>query len=339
MQQDGNTKVSALFETAVAAAVRAPSVHNTQPWRWRLDGETIRLFADRDRQLPATDPSQRALLLSCGAALHHLRMALAEAGLTASVTYFPDLADPDHLADITATTAAPSPEDLDMAAAIPDRRSDRRRFGPRPVPARQLRAVARAALPYSAAARLVPPNLRDLLAEVGHLAADRHRADPGYQRELSAWSGRHGTADGVPAANTPPVRGGDLAMRFFAEPELADRPLPDDTAEWFALCTPADDRLARVKAGEAASAVLLTATGLGLATCLQTEPLELPELRDEVRSEVLFDCAFAHALVRVGSVPAEAEPLPATPRRAPAEVIESDTAIGHVREAASSVRI
>ncbi|MQY25837.1 Acg family FMN-binding oxidoreductase [Nocardia aurantia] len=338
MQQDDNTTAAAIFETAVAAAVRAPSVHNTQPWRWRLDGETIRLYADRDRQLAAADPSQRALLLSCGAALQHLRVALAQAGRAAEVTYFPDLGDPDHLADITTTVASPSPEDLDMAAAIRHRRSDRRRYGPRPTPSRQLRAVARAAVPYGAAARLVPPNLRDLLAEVGHAAADRHREDPAYQRELSAWSGRHGTSDGVPAANTPPVRD-DLAMRFFAEPELADRPLADDAAEWLALCTPADDRLSRIRAGEAAGAVLLTATSLGLATCLQTEPLELPELRAEVRSEVLFDCAFAHALVRVGSVPTEAGPLPVTPRRAPAEVIASPATGERVRESVSAVRI
>ncbi|MCX4098229.1 Acg family FMN-binding oxidoreductase [Nocardia sp. alder85J] len=322
MQPNEQQTVSAIFDTAVATAVRAPSIHNTQPWRWRLDGETIRLSADRDRQLPATDPSQRALLLSCGAALHHMRVALARAGLAATVTYFPDLSDPDHLADLTVTPAAPPADELDLAAAIAHRRSDRRRYGPRPAPARHLRSVARAAVPYGAAARLVPPDLRELLARVSHTAADRHRHDAAYQRELSAWSGRHGTTDGVPAANTPPMHDDDIALRAFAAPELAD-PQTADQSDWLALCTPADDRLSRIKAGEAASAVLLTATALGLSTCLQTEPLELPELRAEVRSEVLFDCAFAHALVRVGTVPAEAESLPVTPRRAPADVVES----------------
>jgi hypothetical protein len=67
----------ALLSPAVEQALRAPSVHNTQPRRWRITPSGIELHADGDRHLAATDPDRRDLVLSCGAALHHLQVALA----------------------------------------------------------------------------------------------------------------------------------------------------------------------------------------------------------------------------------------------------------------------
>ncbi|GAA3223599.1 hypothetical protein GCM10017691_10710 [Pseudonocardia petroleophila] len=74
-----------LLAAAVERALWAPSVHNTQPWRWRFTASGIELHADPARHLTATDPDGRDLVLSCGAALHHLRVALAAAHLSAHV--------------------------------------------------------------------------------------------------------------------------------------------------------------------------------------------------------------------------------------------------------------
>ncbi len=250
-------------------------------------------------------------------------MALAAGGWSAHVTHFPALADPDHLADIDPAPRAATATDRELVAAIERRSSDRRRYGPRPVTSGPLREVSRTAVEFGAAARLVPPVLHDILAATTQTAADRHRCDAAYQRELAQWTGRHGSPDGVPAANTPIVTNDHIARRSFAAPELIDLRPQRDAAEWFVICTPYDDSPSRLAAGEAASAMLLTATRLGLASCLQTEPLELPDLRAELRSRVLHDAAFAHALVRVGYLPAEAAPLPRAPRRAPTEVIDN----------------
>jgi len=89
---------SAVLAEAAEVAGYAPSVHNTQPWRWRVSGDHMDLFADRERQLAVADPQGRLLTISCGAALHHTVVALAAEGWQAKVRR---LDGPDHLARIT----------------------------------------------------------------------------------------------------------------------------------------------------------------------------------------------------------------------------------------------
>jgi nitroreductase len=88
---------------AVARAILAPSVHNTQPWHFVLRDDALELRADWSRKLDALDPTGRQLIISCGCALFNARVGLAAAGYEAIVERFPDHADPDLLARITAT--------------------------------------------------------------------------------------------------------------------------------------------------------------------------------------------------------------------------------------------
>ena len=81
-------------------ACRAPSVHNTQPWRWRVHGDRLDLFADYRRQLVYADPARRDLLVSCGAALHHLQVVCAGLGWAARVHRLPDPSDERHVAGV-----------------------------------------------------------------------------------------------------------------------------------------------------------------------------------------------------------------------------------------------
>ena len=115
-------------------ALRAPSVHNTQPWRWRLGDDVIDLFADIGRQLPVTDPDGRDLTISCGVALHHLVVALGHAGHDAYVKRMPDPQDNTHLATITISDAPPDPATARLFGAIARRHTELRRMRCQPVP-------------------------------------------------------------------------------------------------------------------------------------------------------------------------------------------------------------
>ena len=96
-----------MLTQAATTAARAPSIHNTQPWRWRIHGTVADLYADRGRWLRVGDPDRRMLTISCGAALHHARVALAATGAAIEVDLLPTASDNDHLARITVTGAHP----------------------------------------------------------------------------------------------------------------------------------------------------------------------------------------------------------------------------------------
>src|SRR3954469_23213629 len=119
-----------VLEQAALASLHAPSVFNTQPWTWRVAGDTLELYADPTRKLDVTDPEGRLLILSCGAALHHARTALAADGWSATVQRCPDNSRPELLARLeVGKEVPPDPEAQRMAAAIPRRHTDRRAFG------------------------------------------------------------------------------------------------------------------------------------------------------------------------------------------------------------------
>ena len=90
-----------VIKDAVALACRAPSLHNSQPWRWIKQGESLDLFGDPDRILPSTDSFGRQMIISCGVALNHVQAAFAAAGWTTSVQRIPNPNDPKHLARLS----------------------------------------------------------------------------------------------------------------------------------------------------------------------------------------------------------------------------------------------
>lgn len=312
------------LRAVLTLATRAPSVHNSQPWHWRVGSRSVHLFADASRHLPRTDPDRRDLLLSCGAALHHCVVALAAMGWQAKVTRLPDREDPAHLAAIEVTRQAPGEVDIMLAAAITNRRTDRRTYSSWPVPWGDI------ALMGSRAARAgVMLRQIDLIPRLTSIVADsvsQHAADADYLAELSAWSGRYGSVAGVPARNTPdPDPSAPLPGRAFAGPALRQPPetaASQDNAVVVALGTETDDEAARLRAGEVTSLVLLSATTMGLATCPVTEPLEIPGTREAVRADVFGSDGYPQMLVRVGWAAADADPLPATPRRPLPEVAD-----------------
>lgn len=311
------------LRSAMLLAVRAPSVHNSQPWNWRVGEHSIHLYADTDLALPHTDPDARDLMLSCGATLNHCQVAFAALGWQAKVHHFPNPADPNHLAALEIHRYPPAEVDVALAGAIPLRRTDRRTYSSRLVSPGEFAMMGSRAARYGVMMRRFD-TLTKLTRQVLE-AERRHNSDPDYLVELSRWSGRYGSTAGVPARNAPRFDpAAAIPARSFAGAMLkqpAEATSAEDNAAVIALGTVTDGQVSQLRAGEATSLVLLTATVAGLATCPITGPLEIPDIRAEIGEDVFGSAGYPQMLLRVGWAPVDADPLPSTPRRPLSDVV------------------
>jgi nitroreductase len=308
--------------SALELACRAPSIHNSQPWRWRLSGRSVHLYADLSRWLPATDADGRDLVVSCGAALHHLGIALAATGIAATVHRLPNPDDPVHLAAIELRNGTPTDADLALATAIMRRRTDRRRYCTWDVPARMVDELVAHAAAHGAVLRPISePHARAAVVAAIRTAAEIQESSAAYVVETALWSGRSAAVDGVPATNLLRDPAG-TARRF--SPGLIEQPDTGepDGAQLLVLGSTSDDTLAQLRTGEALSAVLLHATASGLGTCPLSQPLEVGDTRRHLRDNVLGGTLLPQLVLRIGWPPS-GPPLPATPRRPVADVIDT----------------
>ncbi|HEY9474077.1 MAG TPA: pyridoxamine 5'-phosphate oxidase family protein [Mycobacteriales bacterium] len=310
------------MRVAVSLAARAPSVHNTQPWRWEATETELDLYAEPERRLPVVDPNGRELLISCGAALQHARTALVAAGWGVQTSHFPDPDDPDHLARLRLLgRVLPEDRDLRLANAATRRRTDRRPFRAQPVSEDRL-AELTAAAGFEDAMLYVVQDREGWLrvsALVDH-AARVQGADAAYRTELARWVGPGAPEGlGVPLESVTAASGPRTpAIRDFAI-TAAGRLHSGETAEHptlAVLCTRGDDRRDWLRAGEATARVLLVAEVEGLAVSPLTAPLEVPSTRAllaEMLRERLPDAGQPQLLLRIG-LPAAGERPPLTPR-------------------------
>jgi nitroreductase len=278
--------------TAVAAAIHAPSMHNSQPWRFRVRSDAVDVRLDPERQLPASDPSGWAGRLACGAAVFNLRVALAVQGVQATVTLRPDPADPDLMARVSfGERRRATPAEHQLWAAIPRRHSNRAPFWPDRVP-----AAARAALTAAAGAEggwlelLIGVGPVAALAEIAQAANRVLLRNPGYRAEVAAWTrDGNGSAghveDGVPAAAGGPSSEPQDLLPGRPFGTLIRPPGRDFEPEPLVavLGTAGDTTYDQLTAGQVLQRVLLTATDLGLAVSMLSQPIEVASAREQLR--------------------------------------------------------
>ncbi|MFC4944918.1 Acg family FMN-binding oxidoreductase [Pseudonocardia sp. GCM10023141] len=314
----------------LTTAARAPSLHNTQPWRFRVTPTVIELYSDPDRRLPVVDPDGREMRIACGAALLNLRLALQGHGIRPLVTVLPDADRPDLIATVRhGGRKIPTPAVLQLLRAVPLRRTNRRPFTDVPVEAQDQYALKKAALDEGAWLQVVE-NVADR-SRLQQLAVQAHQvqiADPAFTEELRRWTAvSPDRRDGVPAgAGGPrPAAQDRWTMRDFAGDSAPAR-LPGKDFESDPLIAVLTSHLsgerAEIQVGMALQRVLLTATARGLAVSFLSQVVEVTGFREQLR-RLIGGTRPPQAVLRIG----RGWPVAATPRRAVADLLMPEPAV------------
>jgi nitroreductase len=277
---------------AAAAAGYAPSIHDTQPWRWRIGNDTLDLYREPALVRAATDPDARLATLSCGTALHHARTVLAAAGWHVNVARMPDAADQEHLAHMRAyAPAAPDLRSGRRLRTIPLRHTDRRPVTGAPVGLEDLSAIVDAVQVEGAWLSILKPDQVAELSTAANVAVGTMADEHPWRAELAYWTDHPDTLT-VSAA-------GDRAARFAI---LYGR--SDESRDW-------------LRAGEALSAAWLTATERGISVLPMSAPVEVTVTRESMR-RILAYLSHPFLVLRLGTVD-PAEPDASYGTRRPAE--------------------
>lgn len=319
------------LRAAVSFAVQAPSSHNSQPWRFHLRGDALTLRADRDRALSVTDPANRELIISCGAALYLLRVTLRRFGCLDRVDLLPEPSDPDRLAVVTIEGQhEPSDEEHALFHAIEHRATNRFEFAERALSETTLRMLERAAAEEGAWLEVVQgtrarTTVADLVAEADRL----HMADRAWRWELASWlrPNRSRRRDGMPgyvlgmggvqAALSPLVV---RTMDLGEQAATRDRELAVAAPVLAVVGTVGDTRRSWLLAGQGLARMLLRAQVEGIQGSFLNGPIEVPELRQ--RLSRLLDPRFApQLLLRLGYPTSQ---LPRPSRRTVDEVLTEE---------------
>jgi hypothetical protein len=282
---DAGGTVGTALDGCLRAAIAAPSVYNTQPWRFHVEHGYVDLYADRSRQLTVVDPTGRELTISLGAALLNLRVAILRHHRLPLTRLLPDPGQPDLVARVTfGPPTRPDPTIVALADAIPRRHTNRRPFTDVPIPSEVVAELDAAARVEGGTVTVLDVEARRELLGVVRSADVRLRGEPAYRDELNRWtSGEPDRTDGVTrtefgpwdALETLPLR--DFGLTRPTEPRRTAQFEPDPTL--VVLSTNADTPEQWLRAGQSLERTLLTATVRGLVTTPMTQPLEIPELR------------------------------------------------------------
>ena len=322
--------VAAALAEAAASAGYAPSVHNTQPWRWQVLPDRLHLWSERGRQLRATDPQARLLTISCGAALQHARAALTAEGWQATVTRFPEAAEPDLLATLTVTGRnAVTPDAIRLIQATQMRRSDRRPVGDTPVPPQALAAIRAAVVAERLDLHVLSPDQLGDLAAAAARARDVEAEDPAIVEELAYWTGRSPEGTGLPASVLPVADPQTTVPgRNFGQPgTLPIGPGHDRAASYAVLFGQDDEPASWLRAGEALSAAWLTATVHGVSLLPLSGAVEVPLTRAALR-RLLAGIGQPYLVLRLGVADADHAGPPHTPRMPAAQVVDTSAVRG-----------
>ncbi|GAA4263071.1 NAD(P)H nitroreductase [Dactylosporangium darangshiense] len=313
--------VTDALAAAADAARLAPSVHNTQPWRWVVRGDTLELYAVPQRQLQEQDPDGRLMILSCGAALHHALVGLAAEGWEHRV----ERPAGEPLAVVHAERHAPAdPHAMQRMQLLRVRHTDRRVVSDEPVPPDVRDALAEAARHGGARLHVLNRDQVLQLAVMIEHSGEAQRHDERMRAETDEWvGGDRPEGTGLPDAVIP----AELPLTTVAERDfgvtgtLSAGAGHDSAAAYAILYGDGDEPRDWLLAGEALSHLWLSATEHGAAVLPLSSPVELDFTRQALR-RMLGELGYAYLVLRLGTADPDHAGPPHTPRLPAEQVIE-----------------
>ncbi|GJF34486.1 hypothetical protein KNE206_71860 [Kitasatospora sp. NE20-6] len=320
---------AAALETLVGAAVAAPSIHNSQPWHFRLRPETstLEVLAVGERKLPRTDPQGQAMHVSVGAAVLNLRVAARHLGWSPEIRLLPDPAEPDLLAAVELDRPALVTllSTAELYGAIWHRHTIRTPFTGPPVPAAVLAELVAVARAEETVLEIPGPQEVRRLLQLTAEAERADTADAGRRSESRAWIQEPGGPPlGIPrSALGPQDAAGRLPVRDFSAVDPADR-LPSAVFEAHpciaVLSTRQDRPVDWLRAGLALQHVLLVATVHQVRASMLHQAVERPHVRREAR-DPSHGPGCVQMILRLGYGP-EGAPTPRLPVTGSIDVTE-----------------
>ncbi len=328
----------------IALATQAPSVHNTQPWRFtvhhspagEIDG--LDVFADRTRSLEVIDPEGRDLHLSCGAAIEIARIAVRAHDHSCPVELLPD-GDPDHLAHLEVGLRQPATEEeRRLAAAVPGRYTAREPFDEAPIPPDLVGRLEGAAAGEGVFLRILGSKAEEVTLAVLLSHSDEiERQDARYEAELARWLHRPaGSGDGIPPEAVASIheRGSAFQLRELEADRLGEEPPvfgaghaagpPAVERPLVAIIgTAGDDARAWLLAGGALGRLLLEASAAGVQASPMTQVTEVASAR-AMLADGLGLVGHPQIVLRMGY----AHGHPTAPRRPVDEVLAGEAVPG-----------
>jgi nitroreductase len=314
-------KAKRVFRLALEYAVLAPSSHNTQPWLFKINDDSLELYADRKRVLKTVDPKGRELIMSCGAALYTLRLTLRSFGYKEKTELFPNPNSKDLLARVALVgTGHPNQEDKRLFEEIPNRHTQRGVFRDKPLDTAIVNELELAANLEGAQLYITRnETTRNIMANLIARGDKIQWADPDFRSEIAAWTrpSHSKNQDGIPGyalhINDAASYLTPFIIRHFDMGKgqaIKDHELAEKSPALAVLHTPEDTPHDWLLAGQALAHVLLKARVHNIHASFFNQPVEVEALRTQLK-ETLGLSGTPQLIFRLG----HSDEAKATPRR------------------------